>query len=106
MRGEIYYALNCLDKLRFFMATAWYMEAGIQPNALGDWAKIEGDRSQLQDWQSNQLAEWNSRRDPRDIMKVVAVMIPEFRRVHKSLCEKVGLAENPEWVEEIISKVL
>ena len=33
MRGEIYYALNCLDKLRFFMATAWYMEAGIQPNA-------------------------------------------------------------------------
>ena len=41
-----------------------------------------------------------------EIMKVVAVMIPEFRRVHKSLCEKVGLAEKPEWVEEIISKVL
>ena len=41
MRGEMYYALNCLDKLRFFIATAWYMEAGIQPNALGDWAKLK-----------------------------------------------------------------
>lgn len=106
MRGESYYALNCLDNLRFFMTTAWYMEAGVQPNALGDWAKIEGDRSELQHWQLTQLAKWSSGRDPGDIMRVVAAMMPEFKRVHASLCEKVGLAEKPEWVEEIIHKVL
>ena len=106
MRNEIYYALNCLDNLRFFMTTAWYMEAGIQPNALGDWAKIEGDRSQLEDWQLAKLAEWGSGRNPEDIMNAVINMIPEFKRVHRLLCEKVGLDEDIQWVEGIINKVL
>lgn len=106
MRNEIYYALNCLDNLRFFMTTAWYMEAGIQPNALGDWAKIEGDRSQLEEWQLAKLAEWGSGRNPEDIMNAVINMIPEFKRVHRLLCEKVGLDEDIQWVEGIINKVL
>lgn len=106
MRGEIYYALTCLDYLRFSMATAWYMEAGIQPNALGDWAKIEGDRSQLQEWQLTQLAKWNCGRDPADIMDVATNIIPYFKKAHKSLCEMTGMDEEIEWVDEILSKVL
>ena len=105
MRGEVYYALDCLDNLRFLMATAWYMEAGIQPNALGDWAKIEGDRSQLQGWQLTELAKWSCGREPSEIMGVMKMMIPEFKRVHKSLCDEVGMDENTDWVDEVLYKV-
>ena len=106
IRGEIYYALNCLDNLRFLMATAWYMEAGIEPNALGDWAKIEGNRSKLQNWQLAKLSTWSSSRDPRDIMNAVEMIIPEFKRTHKSLCEEVGMDENADWVDEVLNKAL
>lgn len=106
MRDEIYYALHSLDNLRFSMATAWYMESRIQPNALGDWAKIEGDRSKLQDWQLVKLSKWSSGRDPSEIMSVVTSIIPDFKRVHQSLCEMVGMDEDIEWVEDILSKVL
>ena len=106
IRGEIYYALSCLDNLRFFMATAWYMEAGIEPNALGDWAKIEGDRSQLQDWQLAQLSKWSSGREPREIMNVVETIIPEFKSVHKSLCDEVGMDVNADWVDAVLNKIL
>ena len=105
MRGETYYALHCLDSLRFFIASAWYMDVGIQPNALGDWSKIEGDRSQLQDWQLEELAKWSSSRNPNEIMSVVKLIIPEFKRIHASLCGSVGLKEDADWVDTIISKV-
>jgi hypothetical protein len=32
------------------------MNAGIQPNTFGDWAKLEGERSKLQGWQLSLLA--------------------------------------------------
>lgn len=106
MRGEIYYALDCLDNLRFSMAVAWYMEAGIQPNTFGDWGKIEGSRSELQDWQLVQLAKWGSGRNSDEIMAVVEKIIPEFKRAHKSLCDVVGMNEDAGWVDEVLSKVL
>lgn len=31
---------------RLSLVTAWYMDAGIQPNTFEDWAKLEGSRSQ------------------------------------------------------------
>lgn len=105
MRGEIYYALHCLDSLRFFMATAWYMDVGIEPNSLGDWSKIEGPRSQLQDWQLVELAKWGASRDPKEIMSVVKLIGPEFKRIHESLCNSVGMKQDAEWVDKIISKV-
>lgn len=105
MRGEIYYGLDCLDNLRFSMATAWYMDAGLEPNALGDWSKIEGDRSQLQDWQLTELSKWSCGRDPSEIMNVVKLIIPEFKRTHKSLCDTVGMDEDVDWVDAILNKV-
>lgn len=49
------------------MAAAWYMEAGYQPNTFGDWAKLEGDRSKLLDWQLKLLKQWHSSREPNEI---------------------------------------
>jgi hypothetical protein len=106
MRKELYYALHCLDSLRLSMVTAWYMDAGIQPNAFGDWAKLEGSRSNLSQSQLELLEEWHSSREPNEIMVVIKSMIPEFKKVHKSLCVALGLEENPEWIEEILNMVL
>ncbi|MCO0600516.1 hypothetical protein NGI46_24545 [Peribacillus butanolivorans] len=106
MRKEIYYALHCIDNLRFSMTTAWYMEAGKQPNTFGDWAKLEGERSKLQDWQLSLLAEWHSSREPDEILKVIKSIVPEFIKIHKSLCKKLEIEENPEWVDEILDMVV
>jgi len=105
MRKEIYYALHCLDNLRLSMTTAWYMEAGIHPNTFGDWAKLEGKRSKLCDWQLALLEQWFSNRQPVEIMSAIKSMLPEFKRVHKSLCNKLGLEEDPEWVDTILNMV-
>lgn len=106
MRKEIYYALYCLDNLRLSMVTGWYMNAGIQPNTFGDWAKLEGSRSKLLEWQLNLLEEWHNSREPGEILKVIKCIIPEFLIVHKSLCAKLEMDENPKWVEEILNMVL
>lgn len=106
MRKEIYYALHSLDNLRLSMTTAWYMEAGIQPNAFGDWAKIEGERSKLQDWQLLLLREWNSSREPNEILRVLKSIVLAFKKIHMSLCEKLGAKENPEWIDEILDMVV
>jgi hypothetical protein len=106
MRKEIYYALHCIDNLRLSMATAWYMEAGIQPNTFGDWAKLEGERSKLKDWQLSLLIEWHSNREPNEILNVIRSIVPEFIKIHKSLCEQLMVEENPKWVNEILDMVV
>jgi len=106
MRNEIYYALHCLDNVRLSIITAWYMDAGIQPNSFGDWAKLEGKRSNLQDWQLSLLAGWHASREPNDILNVMRSIVPEFIKIHKSLCYKHGIEEKPEWVNEIVNMVL
>ncbi|MFB5662494.1 aminoglycoside 6-adenylyltransferase [Alteribacillus sp. HJP-4] len=104
-RKEMFYALNCLDNLRLSMVTAWYMDKGIQPNAFGDWAKYEGERSELDNWQLSLLASWHSSRDPNDLMSVIERMLPEFKKTHKGLCEKLDMEENSEWIDEIFGMV-
>jgi hypothetical protein len=106
MRKEYYYALKCIDSLRLSMATAWYMEAGIQPNTFGDWAKYEGERSKLKAWQLSLLESWGCGRNPLEIMNVMKSIVPEFKRVHKNLCNKLGIEENPEWVNRIIDMAI
>lgn len=106
MRSEHYYAASCLDTMRFLMTVGWYMEAGIQPNALGDWAQIQGDRSHLQKWQLEELTSWNCSGDPDEMMAVVPKVVEAFRKVHKSLCAKVDMKEDTAWVEQVLRKVL
>lgn len=105
-RNEIYYALNCLDNLRLSMVTAWYMDKGLQPNAFGDWSKYEGERSQLDTNQLKLLEDWHSNRDSNNIMDIFRTIIPEFRKIHKSLCEKVEVDAKDEWVEQILKMIL
>lgn len=106
MRTEIYYALNCLDNLRLSIVTGWYMDAGFQPNTFGDWAKLQGSRSKLSREQLNLLEQWYSRQDPDEIFNVVKSIIPEFLKVQKSLCDKLGIIANSEKMEEILNMIL
>lgn len=106
MREEYYYALNCIDKLRLSMASAWYMNAGFQPNAFGDWAKYEGKKSELDSWQQSLLASWECGRNTAEIINVMKSIVHEFRKVHSSLCEKLEVDENSEWVNKIVNMVL
>ncbi|WP_430787326.1 hypothetical protein VBD025_16155 [Virgibacillus flavescens] len=105
-RGEYYYALNCVDSMRLSMCTAWCMEAGVQPNAFGDWAKYEGARSGFEPWQKSLLEDWECVRDPVEIMNVMRSIVPAFRNVHESLCNNLGVEVDSEWVDEIINKVM
>jgi hypothetical protein len=105
-RKELYYALSCLDNLRMSMIMGWYMDKGIQLNSFGDWAKLEGERSELEGWQLALLADWHSGREPDDIMNVIKNIIPEFKKTHKRLCEKLDIKENTEWVDKILGMVL
>ncbi len=106
MREEYFYALNCIDKLRLSMAMAWYMDKGIQPNAFGDWAKYEGERSQLEDWQHSLLKSWQCGRDTLGMINVMKSIVIEFKSVHKSLCNKLEVEESHAWVNKIIKMVI
>lgn len=106
MKKEYYYALDCIDKLRLSISTAWYMDSGIQPNSFGDWAKYEGDRSELEDWQKTLLESWECGRDTIEIMNVMRGIVFEFKEVHRSLCDTLGVQEDSEWVNRIVNMVL
>jgi predicted nucleotidyltransferase len=105
-RKEFYYALNYLDALRLAIVKGWSMDAGIQPNNPGYWAKIEGDRSNLATWQLSLLKTWSSGRDPNEIQQTLEKMIPEFIKIHRRLCRKLDVEENAEWVSKILHQVI
>lgn len=106
MRKEYYYALNCVDKLRLSMTTAWYMNSGIQPNTFGDWAKYEGDRSKLENWQKSLLINWECGRDTKEIFNVLTGIVHEFKKAHSSLCDTLEIKENSEQLNKIVNMVL
>ncbi|OZM57993.1 hypothetical protein CIB95_04215 [Lottiidibacillus patelloidae] len=106
MRGELFYALNYLDALRLAIVKGWYMELGIQPNNPGYWAKIEGVRSPLEDWQLSLLEDWYSEKKPSAILDVIKKMLPEFRKTNKRLCKKLKAEENTELIDKIFNLIL
>lgn len=102
MRGEVYYALANLDRVRWLIADGWYMEMGEHlDSSYGVWSKVEGARSQLHDWQLSLLASWACSRDVQEIMKTVASLYPEILRLHKSLCMKVNITDDGRFKESI-----
>lgn len=106
MRQEYYYALDCIDKLRLSIVTAWYMHLGIQPNTFGDWAKYEDDRSELREWQKSLLKSWECGRNTEEIINVMKSIVLEFKNLHSSLCELLEIEEDLKWVNKIVSMVL
>ncbi|ANX12584.1 hypothetical protein ABE41_011230 [Fictibacillus arsenicus] len=105
-RGELYYALSSLDMLRWSIAAGWDMEADRNPNQMGVWSKYEGKRSDFDRQQLSLLESWHSDRNPARILAVMALIIPEFKRLHSSLCNKLSIEENAAWIDEIIKKVI
>lgn len=106
MRDEYYYALDCIDKMRLSIVSGWCMIAGIQPNSFGDWAKYEGERSRLKDWQQDLLESWDCGRNKVEIIDVVRSIVPEFKKIHYSLCRRLEIEEDSEQLNRIIYMVL
>jgi predicted nucleotidyltransferase len=105
-REELYYALSSLDMLRWSIAAGWDMEADRNPNQMGVWSKYEGKRSDFDRPQLSLLESWHSDRNPAQIMAVIISIIPEFKRLHSRLCNKLSIEENTAWIDEIIKKVI
>lgn len=107
MREEKYYALANLDKIRWFMATGWYMEMGKRvDSSYGIWSKLEGERSHLKKWQLSLLESWDCNRNSQNIMKTMSSMVSEIMKLNKQLCKRTGLEEREEWCEKIIEMVI
>ncbi|WP_158299324.1 nucleotidyltransferase domain-containing protein [Paenibacillus antri] len=106
MREEYYYALTMISNLRSFIVKGWSMEVDRQPNDAWDWSKIEGSRSNLEPWQLSMLGRWSCGRDQEEIMKTLHSMIPELRRLHGNLCDKIGFGENHNNFDKIVNLVL
>ncbi|PLT28909.1 nucleotidyltransferase domain-containing protein [Peribacillus deserti] len=107
MREEIYYALSNLDKLRWLIASGWYMEKEIFLDcSYGVWSKMEGYRSRLEEWQLSLLDSWACGRNPKEIMKTMASMYPEFFKLNRSLSSKTGIETKEEYYQRIIELAL
>ena len=107
MRNELYYALSNVDRVRWLIADGWYMEMGKHlDSSYGIWSKVEGNRSQLYNWQLSLLKSWSCGRDSREIVKTMASMYPELLRLNKSLCLKVDIDDEEERFKEILDLVL
>ncbi|MFS0639172.1 nucleotidyltransferase domain-containing protein [Mesobacillus foraminis] len=103
MRNEIYYAIANLDKVRWLIASGWYMEMEEHlESSYGVWSKIEGKRSKLNQRQLSLLESWDCNRNPKEIMKTTVSMIPEILRLNKYLSMRVGIEPNQENIEKII----
>lgn len=107
MRNELYYALSNLDRVRWLIASGWYMEMGQHlDSSYGVWSKVEGKRSKLNHQQLFLLESWHCSRDPQDIMQTMEEMIPEILRLNKFLSKKVDIGENEELIKKIIEMVI
>lgn len=107
MRQEMYYALSNLDRVRWLIADGWYMEMDKHlDSSYGVWSKVEGERSQLQEWQLSLLASWSCGRDSGEIMQTIENMYPELLRLNKALCDKVGMDNEEEKFKRIIHMVI
>ncbi len=106
MRDELSYALQMMTGLAGWIMRGWHMEAGRPPDLWADWPKAEGARSALAHWQVSLLGAWHCRRDPDEIMKTVASMVPELLRLNHALSRLAGAAEDRELWAQAIGMVL
>jgi len=72
----------------------------------GVWSKVEGPRSPLSASQNSLLKSWYCPLGENEIMQTLAEMIPEFMKLHNTLCCITGTEEHREWCERVINKVL
>ncbi|PYZ98903.1 hypothetical protein CR205_10125 [Alteribacter lacisalsi] len=91
-REEWYYALQCVDAIRWSIAAGWQMEQGMEPNNPLDWAKLEGSRSPLSKEQQQLLAGWwVKERITADVNRVLLEMKEPYISVETVLAKRSGL---------------
>ncbi|MBT2682301.1 aminoglycoside 6-adenylyltransferase [Bacillus sp. ISL-37] len=107
MRGEIYYALSNLDRVRWLVVSGWYMEMEQHLDSpYGVWSKIEGARSKLDQGQLSLLKSWESGRNTNQIMKTIVSIVPEILRLNKHLSKQVNIEDNEDHIKRIIDMVI
>ncbi|WP_231575015.1 hypothetical protein [Bacillus sp. B-jedd] len=103
MREGYYYALANLDRIRWLVASGWYMEMDQHLDSpYGVWSKIEGKRSKLAEWQLSLLASWDCCRNANQIMKTMVCMVPEILRLNTELSSKVDINPDHDRMKRII----
>ncbi|WP_240035175.1 nucleotidyltransferase domain-containing protein [Neobacillus notoginsengisoli] len=106
MREEFYYALANLDRIRWLVASGWYMKMDQHLDSpYGVWSKIEGKRSKLAEWQQSLLSSWDCSRNANQIMMMLVRMIPEILRLNTCLSLKVDLSPDHDQMERIMKMV-
>jgi predicted nucleotidyltransferase len=107
MRCEIYYALSNLDRVRWLVASGWYMEMEEHLDSpYGVWSKIEGERSRLDQVKLSLLESWECGRKSDQIMRTIKGIVPEFLRLNKHLSNQVNIEENEAHIKRIINMVI
>lgn len=107
MRNEIYYALSNLDRIRWLIASGWYMEMEQHlDSSYGVWSKVEGQRSKLSNQQLSFLEELNCSRNPKEIIQTIVKIVPEFLRLNKHLSNQVNIDVKEEHLKKIIEMVI
>lgn len=100
LRNELYYALSNLDKIRWLIASGWYMEMEQNLDSpYGVWSKIEDKRSQLKCYYLF-LEDWNCGRNANQIMKTMASIVPEILRLNKLLSKQVNIEDNKDYFKK------
>ncbi len=58
---------------------------------MGDWSKAEGPRTVLEPWQMAWLNTWHPTRQPDQMMRCLASMMPELSRLNRTLSRMTAL---------------
>jgi predicted nucleotidyltransferase len=56
VRNEYFYCEYSINQMTNILCSLWYLEQGCVPNAIGDWSKYQGRRSQLSEERKNKVS--------------------------------------------------
>ncbi len=104
-RVEWSYAQTMILGLKWLIAAGWYMEKCIQPNAFGDWSKMEGSRSPLKREQKELLQSWSLPQEQQQLLHLLREMIPEANETFDQLCEKLNIEEKKHQFVEVMTLI-
>ncbi len=106
MRNEVYYAYANVDRVRWLIASGWYMELGEHlDGSYGVWSKVESKRGKLKEHQLSLLVDWKCNPESNEMMDLIERMTPEFIRLNKVLSDQVGIEANEARIQKCIIKV-
>ncbi|WP_246056242.1 nucleotidyltransferase domain-containing protein [Alteribacter natronophilus] len=95
MRGEWYYAVQCVDAVRWSIAAGWQMEMGLTPNNPMDWARLEGEKSPLTENQRKMLSHWwMKKRTIEEVDRVLRDMLEVYLPLENTVAGRSGLQVN------------